>query len=241
MESNGLDAVIDITDITAEEAADSCQAAEHLEATAEVSAEEAEAEARKDAEKAYLTRLSAFNKGYRQLVVAVFVGVLAGIALAIHMNLWLGIGIAVFAATAYVYFASSDCRRLLGIVYKNQKGRISVEQAVLRHGDTVVIPDRLIWADVTELADKAFVSSRNAALCRVYIPKSIKRMGESLLGEDGRTVTFLYEGSPEEWEEIEKQTDLSGCTVVFNVPFPRLPKKSKSRSQRSGHGKGAGR
>ena len=56
MESNGLDAVIDITDITAEEA---------------------EAEARKDAEKAYLTRLSAFNKGYRQLVAAVFVGVLA--------------------------------------------------------------------------------------------------------------------------------------------------------------------
>ena len=238
MENNGLDTVVDIT---AEEAADSCQAAEPAETVTEVSAEEAEAEARRDAEKAYLTRLDTFRSGYLRLVVAVFIGALAGIALAIHMNLWLGIGVAVFAATAYVYFASSDCRRLLGIVYKNENGSIIIEQALLRRGSTVVIPDRLIWADVTELADKVFVSSRNAALCRVYIPKSIKRMGENLLGEDGKTVTFLYEGSPEEWEEIEKQTDLSGCTVVFNVPFPRLPKKSKSRSQRSGHGKGAGR
>ena len=68
-------------------------------------------------------------------------------------------------------------------------------------------------------------------------------MGEELFGEQEKAVTILYEGSAREWESIEKRTELSGCTVIFNTEFPRLPKKVKkqSKARLSADSKGAGR
>ncbi len=184
-----------------------------------------------ETEKAYKTRLALFQKNYLTLVVAVGVALLGGIALAIHLNVWLGIAIALLAAAVYVYFSPRECKRVLGIGYKNTDGRIVITRAVPREGKTVIIPERLIWADVTDIARGALAVGEGE-LCEVYVPKSVTRIGENIFGDEIGELTVRFQGNAEEWAAVEKHTDFEGITLVFDTPYPTLPKKQRKKKKR---------
>ena len=132
-----------------------------------------------------------------------------------------------------------------GMEFKAYHGCLTVTGLYGKNREVVYIPDKLIMLTVTEIGNRAFTHESSKSIREIYIPKSILRIGTSAFAKLPALTDLYYEGSEEEWEAIEKHTELSGCTVVFNAAFPRLPKKVKKQKQSKARpfadGKGAGR
>ena len=169
------------------------------------------------------------DRFYRQLLAAVCVVCGAGIGIAVMFDVIIGACVAICGAMLYSYFSSDEIYKRLGLRYTHVCGRIHVIRAVAKYGDTLVIPSRLVFADVTTICDGAFSSPKNQELTRIYIPKSIKRVGHDPLGDNSSHVEILYEGNAEEWEDIEGIEELSAIPVAFVVAPPSLPLKSKGK------------
>lgn len=170
---------------------------------------------------------------YSNLLIAVGAVAAAGIFIAVMLDVIVGACVAICAAILYSYFSSDGIYKRLGLRYTHARGSIHITRAVAKYGDTLVIPTRLVYADVTEIADGAFSSEKNAELARVYIPKSITRIGGDLFG--GNTPPeILFEGTPMEWQGIVGADALSELSVTFEVPAPVIPKKpKKSKKQKN--------
>ena len=182
-------------------------------------------------EERYLRRLAAAERFYLQLVVAVLAACAIAIAIAVITDVLLGVALAVFSAAVYIFFSTDELYKQLGVRYSDLCGRIHITRAVAKYGDTVVIPSRLIWVDVTKISDGAFASEKNSELARIYLPRSIEYIGKDIFGNIP-TPQVLYEGSREEWNSIEGADAIDISCVSFDVVQPRLeskPKKSKCR------------
>ena len=182
------------------------------------------------------------DRFYRQLLAAVCVVCGAGIGIAVMLDVIVGACVSICGAMLYSYFSSDEIYKRLGLRYTHVCGRIHVIKAVAKYDDTLVIPSRLVFADVTAICDGAFSSPKNQELTRIYIPKSIKCVGHDLLGDNSSHVEFLYEGSAEEWTNIEGIGELSAISVAFEVAPPALPIKSKikkAKKNNSAQGKEA--
>ena len=176
----------------------------------------------------YLLRLKEFSSFYLMLVVFSGVTYAAAIAIAVIYNVLIGVALAIFTAIIYFFFSSEEPKRYLGLSCKNTAGRIHVTHVEAAYGDTVYIPSRFAWADVTVIGDSAITSSTDKPISALYLPKSIERIGKDALGNNGVSPVIYYEGSAEEWEQILKETDLSDITVIFLSPIPEL-KRNKAK------------
>ncbi len=182
-------------------------------------------------EERYLGRLAAAERFYLQLVIAVAAACAIAIAIAVIENVLLGVALSVFSAAVYIFFSTDELYKQLGVRYNDICGRMHITRAVAKYGDTLIIPSRLIWVDVTKIDDGAFASDKNSELARIYLPRGIEYIGKDIFG-DMPTPEVFYEGSREEWSAIEGSDAISISRVSFDVPQPRLekkPKKSKCR------------
>ncbi len=180
--------------------------------------------------KKYLSHLTRFNGFYLSLVVICIALCIGGTVIAILLNLAVGIILAVAAAVLYATLSTRRAYSLLGLRFKSVRGEIHITSIDCVFEDTVYVPDRLVWADVTRIGDGAFASEKNKDLLFVYIPRGIEHIGEDIFGENTSHITVFFEGDDKEWERIDKHTDFSSITVMCSVPFPRLAKNKKGRS-----------
>lgn len=176
----------------------------------------------------YLERLDEFCRTYLQLVI--FIGCVEGIAIVIAVcaSVLLGAALAILAAAVYAFIVPDELYKLLGLRYKNENGHITVSRAIAKHGNELVIPSRLMLADVTVIADNAF-SSPNGELKRIFLPRSITHIGKNVLPSDGSVSELCYEGTREEWDKITVETDLSGITLVLEAAYPTLPPRQRKK------------
>ena len=176
---------------------------------------------KKDAEKLYPKRLSKFKSFYLLLVIISAVGLGAAIYVAVAIDLLKGALIAALAIFIYVRFGRSTLDDRLGIYYKTHNGVLSVTRCRARYGDIFYIPSRLVWYDVTELCDRAFFSAlgKNREMHTVYLPKSITRIGKDIFESCDSLTRICYEGSREDFEKIESQTDISAYELVFEAQY----------------------
>ena len=203
----------------------------------------AELEEGMSCEQKYLRRLAGFERFYVGLLALVGVAIAAAIGIAVMSNVLLGVSLALLSASVYVYFVTDELYKQLGLRYKSELGSITVTRASAVYGDTLVIPSRLLYADVTRIADGAFDTPKNTELTRIYIPQSIKYIGAKVLPEVHCVAEILFEGTEEQWSAIEKNGELDGIALSFEcdypVPLPRekMPKKkSKAPSDASDGG-----
>lgn len=176
-------------------------------------------------EESYLSSLKAFSEFYLRLIISVGAACAAAIVIAVIFNVIAGIVLALFSSTVYLYFTAVGLKRKLGISYKNINGSVIITHISAMYGNTVYIPGRLIWCDVTEIRDKALALPDVASMESIYIPKSIRRIGKDIFGDISVSAVIYYEGSVSDWESICKETDFSRLEVVYNTPQPKLSKK----------------
>lgn len=177
----------------------------------------------------YLARLADFERYYLSLVIFTAAAVGVGIVIAVITSVLLGVALVVLSASVYVYFSVDEARKQLGIGFSNVDGHIVIKRLVARYGECAVVPSRFIWADVTHIGDGALASAKNAELKKIYLPRGIECIGKDIFGKIDANITVCYEGTAEEWSAVECLTDLSGCELVFECEYPRLPKKPKKQ------------
>lgn len=181
----------------------------------------------------YLTRLKRFEDFYLTLVIICAALCVGGAVVAILLNLAIGILIAVTGAVLYALLSPRRAYSLLGLRPKNVRGGINVTRADCENGDTVFVPDRIMWADVTSIEDGAFASEKNSEVLFIHLPATLEHIGKDVLGEHAERVTVFFEGSESDWEKLLKETDFDGVTVMCSAPLPKLEKKKKGRAKKS--------
>ena len=202
--------------------------AENTESTenAQALSEEAPPKKKKDPEKLFPIRLSKFNSFYLLVVLAAAVSLAVGIFVAVTSDLFWGIAIFFAGIFIYVYFTSSELHEKLGLWYKTDAGTLYITKCRARYGDVFYVPSRLLWYDVEELCDEAFLSpaNKNKELRAIYLPKTLKRIGKDVFASCEALTEIYFEGTEEEFQKIEKETSLEGLKVIFGASYPEKKK-----------------
>lgn len=180
-------------------------------------------------EEQYLKRLNDAHRSYRQLVVACAAVIAAAIFIAVTYQILLGVSLAIFCAGIFLYFSSEEIYKQLGLSYTHECGVIHIIKAIAKYGDTLFIPARFLWADVTHIADEAFASDKNDELRRVYLPKSIQSVGKNIFGAHAVRIEIYYEGSEQEFRLIEGVESLVFGAINFGCAQPTLPQKKSGK------------
>lgn len=180
--------------------------------------------------KEYAKRTAQFNNFYIQLLCCVGVMIAIGIVAAVIYNVLFGVIIAVVGAVLYTFLASDEMFKKLGIRYTSGEGGITVLACRAKYGDVMWIPSTLIGFDVIKIGDSAFRSAKNQELKRVFLPESLKEIGSDIFEGCDALTDIYFQGSKEQWEKIEKKTDLSGYRITFDAKYPPIPKKKKKKA-----------
>ena len=144
--------------------------------------------------------------------------------------------LAVFAAAVYVICAREEVRKQLGVSISHVRGGVHIIRAVACYGDEFVVPERIELAQVTHISSRAFDDEKNSELQAIYIPAGITYIGESVFGERDILPEIRFEGTEEQWKDIEKHTDFSGAVIFFDVPCPKPVKRERRGKQRKDRG-----
>ena len=187
--------------------------------------ESAEIEIREYSEHDFLSDLEWTNKEYFQLVIGVAVLAAAAIALAVFY----GLLFAIIVALVYTVAASNILYSRLGFSYDSLPGALRIKDVYGKNRDQVFLPRRLFWLDVSEIGDRAFCHSSSAKITTVYLPSTLKTIGENVFEGCESLCRICFEGTKEEWESIEKKTSLEGIEILFSqeIAYPVKQKKQK--------------
>ena len=182
--------------------------------------------------KEYAKRMSEFSEKFLMTLLATAVAMVMGIALSIYSHFLIGLAAAALGVIIYIKFVSSDMYSLLGIEYKTYEKGMKLTKCRARYGDVFWVPARLMFFDVVKIENKAFCNDHNAELRCVFLPKSLQAIGKDVFEGCDALEDIFFEGSREEWEKIEKLTDLSSLRITFDAKYPAIKKKSKKKKSK---------
>ena len=176
----------------------------------------------------YIKRTLAFGEYYRRLLCVAGAIEAAAIALAVLWNVLVGVSIAVLGAVIYFVYASDEAYKKLGVRYVSGVGGITITKCRAVYGDTLIIPPSLIGLDTLSIGDRALcVSDKNKDLRIIYLPATLKTVGEDIFEGCDALEEICFEGSREEWKKIDSRTDFTSYEITFCAEYPKLPKKEK--------------
>ena len=201
--------------------------------------ESAEIETREYSEQDFLSDLEWTDKTYLLLVISAAALAAAAIALAVLWKVFYGLLFAIIVALVYTVAASNILYSRLGFSYDSLPGALRIKDVYGKNRDQVFLPRRLFWLDVSEIGDKAFCHSSSAKITTVYLPRTLKSIGENVFEDCESLCRICFEGSEEEWESIEKKTSLEGIEILFlqEIAYPvkqKKPKKAKKDKKNKG-------
>ena len=191
--------------------------------------ESAEIEIREYSEQDFLSDLKWTDRSYLLLVVAAGALVAAAIALAVLWRVFFGLMLAIIIVLGYIALTGNILYSRLGFSYDSLPGALRIKDVYGKNRDQVFLPRRLFWLDVSEIGDRAFCHSSSARITTVYLPSTLKTIGENVFEGCESLCRICFEGSEEEWESIEKKTSLEGIEILFlqEIAYPVKPKKPK--------------
>ena len=191
--------------------------------------ESAEVETREYSEQDFLSDLEWTGKTYLLLVISAAVLAAAAIALAVLWKVFYGLLFAIIVALVYTVAASNILYSRLGFSYDSTQGELRIKDVYGKNRDQVFLPRRLFWLDVCEIGDRAFCHASSAKITTVYLPSTLKTIGENVFEGCESLCRICFEGTKEEWESIEKKTSLEGIEILFSqeIAYPVKQKKQK--------------
>ena len=84
-----------------------------------------------------------------------------------------------------------------------------------------------MWFDVIEIGDKAFSSVKNSELKRVFLPSTLKVIGNDVFVGCDTLEVIYYQGSEDDWKKLEINSDISAYKLIFNAEYPSLARKKR--------------
>ena len=191
--------------------------------------ESAEVETREYSEQEFLSDLKWTGKAYLLLVIAAAALVAAAIALAVLWKVSYGLLLAIIIVLGYISLSGNILYSRLGFSYDSTHGALRIKDVYGKNRDQVFLPRRLFWLDVCEIGDRAFCHASSAKITTVYLPSTLKTIGENVFEGCESLCRICFEGSEEEWESIEKKTSLEGIEILFSqeIAYPVKQKKQK--------------
>ena len=191
--------------------------------------ESAEIEIREYSEQEFLSDLKWTGKAYLLLVISAAALVAAAIALAVLWKVSYGLLLAIIIVLGYISLSGNILYSRLGFSYDSTQGALRIKDVYGKNRDQVFVPRRLFWLDVSEIGDRAFCHSSSTKITTVYLPSTLKTIGENVFEGCESLCRICFEGSEEEWESIEKKTSLEGIEILFSqeIAYPVKQKKQK--------------
>lgn len=206
------------------------------EQSADVSSAEADSSPAAEAlppDEEYIKRTLAFRKYYNHLLYITGAIEAVAIALGVLWNVLVGASLAVLGAVIYFVYAADESYKMLGVKYSSGVGGITLTKCRAVYGDTLIIPPSLIGLDTISIGDKAFgMSDKNKDLRIIYLPATLKTVGENIFENCDSLAELYFEGSEEKWKSIDSRTDLSAYKLFFDAKYPELPKKEKKSKKK---------
>ena len=179
----------------------------------------------------FLARYKSFGDYYITLLCLVGVSAAAAVGIALFSNILIGLALAVLCAVVYIVCSRDEAKKQLGLSCTHVTGAVHIRSAKAVYGDWLIIPKRFELADVTHICDCAFAGEKNSQLSAVCLPVGITYIGKDVFGNNEQLPEIRFEGTSEQWDKIEKHTDLSGVAVLFCCEHPVLPKKNTSKNK----------
>ena len=177
------------------------------------------AEAVSTPEDCFKCRLKGFGEFYLHMVVGVCVLAASSIWLALKVHPFAGLFLAFVTVLVYAVSLEYNLRKKLGLGYSRVKRGAAVSVVDPRaevkwNREIRRIPERLLWLDVVAIGEKDPKQKSDVQVTTVYIPVSVKKIDKKAF--DGMTAltTLVYEGTEEQWSEVEILADIDGIEIV---------------------------
>ena len=183
---------------------------------------EAAEEKKPDGEGCFKCRMKKFNEFYLHLVVGVGVLLAAAIWVGMKAHVIAGLAVAAVAVCAYALSLAEYMKKKLGLAYTRVQGGVSL--TVVDTGSENnkwdvterYIPSRIMWLDVVEIGGRNKKQKADTGVTAIHIPLSVKKIEKDAFESMTALDTIAYEGTEEEWKEIDILTDLSKIeTITF--------------------------
>ena len=190
-------------------------------------------QARGYSEEEFLLRLAEFEKAYMLIVIIAAAIAAAGVAVAVIIRVSYGLLACIAAVLFYIFAVSNMLYEKLGLSYTSMSGALYVTEYYGKDKEEAWIPRRLMWLDVRSVEDEAFDHESCRNICVVHLPRSITHIGKNIFLGCENISRICFEGSREEWEAIECETDLEGIEIEFDsvVAYPKKVKKTKAEKK----------
>ena len=155
------------------------------------------------------------NKLYILAVIFCAALALCAVVWAVLDSILVGIILAICSVIIYKALVSNIMYRYLGISYKSLNGSLCITAFYGKNKQEATVPESVIMHTVTEIGDAAFDHKSSALIERIILPASLLKIGKDAFKGCDSLSTVCFCGTPEQWERVEKQTDLSRYTLVF--------------------------
>jgi hypothetical protein len=190
---------------------------------------------REYSEEEFLKRLAAFEKAYLAVVIIAAAIAAAGIAVAVIIRVSYGLILAIAAVLFYLGAVSNILYSKLGLAYTSASGELYVTEYYGRGKEDAWIPRRLMWIDVRSIGDEAFDHESSREIRTLHLPRTVVHIGKNVFLGCENISRICFEGSPEDWEAIEKESDMDGIEIEFfcDVAYPEEKSKKEKRVKKS--------
>lgn len=178
----------------------------------------------------YVQNLDRFQRFYLQLLIFAVAIAAAILAVALIRSVWMGLLFSLLLVFLYQYFLSAELKNKLGLSVKSIPGGLSASLLSSTADEEMWIPTSLLYTPVTELGVARSKGETNQSLHILHIPASVSHICKDAFSEFSSLDTLAFEGSCEAWEDIVTDADISELTVLYDVAYPLIPKKSKAQT-----------
>lgn len=165
--------------------------------------------------KEFQAALARTSKTYRAIVIESALVALVAIVAAVHIKVLYGLALGMVAAVYYAYATASALKKNLGISYRSVSGRLIVTKYDAKGREQAWIPERLLGLSVSEIDDKAFEGESSDKLCEIHLPRTVTYIGADAFCGCPSLLRIYFEGSAQEWEKIESESDLTLYEIVL--------------------------
>lgn len=167
------------------------------------------------AEKNFYAELKQVGTLYLYTVIISALIVACGLICAIIYKVFIGLLIGILGVLFYTVLTSNILYKRLGISYRSTSGALTVTQLYGQDRSEIWIPERLLWITVTEIGDKAFDHASSSQINTVHLPATLKAVGKDIFAGCTELRTVCFDGSREQWKQIESLTDFSPYEIIF--------------------------
>lgn len=184
-------------------------------------------------EEQFIRYLAWTDKAYRAVVILSAVLALSAVFTAVFVKVSYGLMAGIGTVILYMGATSNILYSKLGVAYTSVSGELTITEIYGKQRQEIWIPRRLLWLDVVEIKAEACDHKSSACVKVIHLPATLRSIGNDAFRGCVLLEKICFEGSREQWEQIEKGEMPEGVEIICSeqVHYPEKPEKNKKRKK----------